>query len=227
MAKILERERAKCLRKKGESIGEIAKKLKVSKGTVSYWCKDIALSSTQIEHLTRQQKRAGLKTILMIAEKRRKKRMLDVKQFNNLGRKDVGKTSGRDLFMIGLALYWGEGYKKGSEECGFTNSDPFIIKIIIKWLKDIYGVETDNLTLRVSINHIHKKRVPKVLKYWSQITGVSLGQFTKTSLIKTDSKKRYPNHDEHFGTLRIKVQKGTNLRRRILGSISKIGDIVN
>ncbi len=227
MAKILEREKAKKLRKKGFSIGDIANKISVSKSTVSYWCRDITLSPKQIEHIEKQHKKACVGALLTVAERRRIERIIQTKKSRERGMADVGKISKRDLFMIGLALYWGEGYKKGNEEFGFTNSDPKMIEVAIKWLEDIYNVKKDYLILRVSINQTHEKRGSCVVEYWSKITRVPITQFTKTSFIKTKSKKIYPNHDEHFGTLRIKIRKGAGLRRQVLGSISAIEDTIN
>lgn len=138
------------------------------------------------------------------------------------GLRGVGKLSRRDLFIAGLALYWGEGYKSSNGELGFTNSDPAMILFFIKWLQAIYGVPRDTLVLRVSVNNLHAYRVREIERYWSKVTSLPLSQFTMTSLIKTISKKRYTNESEHFGTLRVKVRSGTDLRRRILGSVAKL-----
>ena len=135
------------------------------------------------------------------------------------GARDVGTLSQRDLFLLGLALYWGEGYKNGNEECGLTNSDPAIITTFIEWLRRIYAIPSTDLILRVSVNETHRHRVQIIEKYWSQMTGVPLSQFTSTSLIKARSKKAYADAESHFGTLRVKVRRGTALRRRIMGSI--------
>lgn len=135
------------------------------------------------------------------------------------GAKEVGQISKRDLFIAGLALYWGEGYKSLGQEVGFTNSDPAMLLFFIKWLSRCYGVTSDRLICRISINAIHAARVTTVEKYWRQFVGLPQSQFTKTSLIKAASKKVYKNHLTHYGTLRIKVRNGTDLRRKILGSI--------
>lgn len=126
--------------------------------------------------------------------------------------------------MIGLALYWGEGYKSGNDECGFTNSNPDIIQIYIAWLKRIYTIPLSQLTLRVSINELHANRDSAVRAYWSRLTGIPLSQFTKTSFIKTTAKKVYANPSAHYGTLRVKVARGTQLRHRIMGSLRQIAD---
>lgn len=222
MAKQKEKEQALLLRSQGKGIGEIAKALEVSKSTVSLWCRNISLSPTQIKELARRSKHHAVEALLFSAEKQRLRREVETRLLTTLGKNDVGKLSTRDLFMVGLGLYWGEGYKQGSQELGFTNSNPAIIKFYIRWLSEIYGVSKADLILRVSINITHKSRADVVEKYWSELLDIPLSQFTLISLIKTTSRKIYTNQDSHFGTLRVKVRRGTSMRRRILGSISAL-----
>lgn len=51
MAKFKEKIQARELRRNGESIGGIGRKLGVAKSTVSLWCSDIGLSEEQIRKL--------------------------------------------------------------------------------------------------------------------------------------------------------------------------------
>lgn len=219
MAKLLERERARKMRKDGTSIGAIALSLHVSKSTVSYWCRDIPLSEEAISALSGARRTEGTKALLRASEAKRTARILATHNAHEAGTADMKNLSQRDLFMIGIGLYWGEGYKNGNEELGFTNSDPEMIKFFIKWLRATYGIEPQNLILRVSINTLHTYRINDVERHWSDLTGIPLSQFTKSSLIKSQSKKVYADAHLHFGTLRIKVRRGAHLRRRILGSI--------
>lgn len=222
MTKPLIHEKALTLRKNGYSIGTIAKKLSVSKSTVSGWCRDIALSEKQILLIAERSKHHATANLLLASEKQRKERQRNTEKMEKMGKREIGKLSLRDIQLIGLGLYWGEGYKKGSQELGFTNSDPAMINFYIEWLEKIYEISKTDLILRVSINNQHSDRTIEVVNYWSTVTNVPCSQFTKTSLLHIHSKKIYKNITTHFGTLRVKVRKGTNLRRRILGSIEAI-----
>lgn len=222
MAKLQEQSKAMRLRKSGYSISAIAKTLSVSKSTASGWCRDIALTERQLEQIAEKSKHHATLSLLKSSENQRKVRQENIKRATQIGKRDVGKLSQRDVHMIGLGLYWGEGYKKGNQELGFTNSDPGMITFYIHWLRTVYGIEKKDLILRVSINNQHAERITDIVQYWSLITGISTTQFTKTSLIKIRSKKIYENLHTHFGTLRIKVRRGTELRRRILGSIQAL-----
>ncbi len=222
MSKPIQQQKATRLRKEGHSINVIAQKLRVSKSTVSHWCKDIMLSEEQIISIAEQSRHKATASLLRASEKQRASRLANIQVATKLGVKDVGTLSKRDIYMLGLGLYWGEGYKKGNQELGFTNSDPAIILFYIKWLQTVFSIPKIDLTLRISINIQHERRVLDVLEYWSNTTSIPSAQFTKTSLIRTSSKKVYSDLTLHFGTLRIKVRRGTNLRRRILGSLSAL-----
>lgn len=222
MAKIKEKEQALKLRKVGTSISDIALKLKVSKSTVSHWCKDVALSASAMRAIVSTSKSKSTAALLEYTESLRAKRQRAIFSDMNDGRKLLGKLSERDVYCIGLGLYWGEGYKRGSQEFGFTNSDPFMVLFYLKWLEVVFKVERKDLVLRVGINEIHRNRLEAVEKYWAQLTKIPLSNFTKTSLIKSASLKKYSNSDTHMGTLRIKVRRGTRARRQVLGAIEAI-----
>jgi transcriptional regulator with XRE-family HTH domain len=225
MSKIKEREQALSLRKAGSSIADIAKKLKVSKSTVSYWCRDVVLSKQACEKIVRISTRKSTAGILRYTEGLRQKRIAETSDDMEYGAKLIGKISSRDVMCVGLGLYWGEGYKKGSQEFGFTNSDVAMVLFYMQWLEMGFGVKKSDLIVRVSINESHRARVKEVESYWSTKTGVRPNQFTKTSLIKSASKKIYANQFDHYGTLRIKVRRGTRLRRRVLGAIQHLSQL--
>jgi len=221
MAKFKEKNKALQLRTQGMSIGDIAQRLEVSKSTVSLWCKDIFLSDAALRRIAQKGKTKSTLALLRYSESLRQKRKAQTESSFLIGKKKIGRLSNRDIYCIGLGLYWGEGYKKGSQEFGFTNSDPFMVLFYLRWLSVVFGVQKSELILRVSINEMHKNRIAEVEQYWSHITAVPLRQFTQSSLIRTRNRKIYTNNN-HMGTLRIKVRRGTNWRREILGSIQAI-----
>lgn len=218
MSAIHLRDKAKYLRRKGLSLTELSVKLKVSKSTVRYWCRDIVLSHKQQSRLFERQRLGGV----LAAEKIRERRIKLTQALFKEGRKTVGGLSQREFFIAGIALYWAEGYRKGNEEFGFTNADPNMIRFIIRWLKKCCGVERDRISARVCINSIHRKRSESIRRSWSKITKIPLSQFSDCTFIKSVTKKAYSNHSFYLGTLRVKVKQGTNLRRRVMGWIDGI-----
>ncbi len=220
MARIIEKEKAIRLRLKGKSINEISGILNLPKSTVSFWCRNIRLGPTQIERLAKRVKSGSYKGRIKFLEKIRRERIEEVEVLRKEGIKEIGKLSKRDLLIVGVAMYWSEGYTYSSgNQVGFTNSDPRIILIILIWFKKICGVSNDRISLQVKINNVHRNRIKKVENYWSKLTKIPLKQFNKTVLIKSKVKKVYSNHDIYYGTLRITIRQGTKLRRKINGWI--------
>ncbi len=222
MSKIKEKEQALMMRKSGNSIADIAKKLKVSKSTVSYWCRDIVLSKRARENIIRASKNKSTEGILRYTESLRQKRILQTDEDIERGASLVGNLSARDILCIGLGLYWGEGYKRGSQEFGFTNSDVTMVLFYLAWLERCFGIKRNDLIFRVSINELHSTRIRDVEMYWASKMKIPLSQFTKSSLIRTTARKVYLNQSEHYGTIRIKVRRGTRMRRVVLGAIKRL-----
>lgn len=220
MAKTILRDQARELRiSRGLSIKEISEIVKVSKSSIGNWCRDIMLSDKQLRHLENKQRREGIRGSIRHAEKLRVERIKLELFHKKIGKEDIGYVSDRDLLIMGISLYWAEGYKNGNNEVGFTNSDPRMIRLMLNWFRKIYNSGDEDFIFRLSINHLHKNREKKVLDFWTKYLNIPISQFTKTSFIKSVSKKVYKNHDNYFGVLRVKVRRGVNLRNRILGSI--------
>lgn len=222
MAKFIQKQKAIELRKSGLSIREIASRVVASPSAISLWCRDIILSPTQRSRIEISRITKAVAAFQKHNEQMRAERIRKTTELQRVGAEMVGKVSKRDLLIAGLSLYWAEGYKKGSDEFGFTNSDPLAIALIIKWLDEIFSIGKNRLIFRISINEQHLHRIKKVEIFWSKKFSVPLTQFTKTSLIKTRARKMYENHEEYFGTLRVKVRNGTDLRRQILGAIEQL-----
>ena len=218
MAKFKERIKARQLRLDGASINEIAQKLGLSKSTVSFWCKDIRLTPRQIEKLVQKQLSGSYKGRLKAVEKKRYNRLQEIEQLKCSGIKEIGKLNKHEFLMAGIGIYWGEGYKSLTT-AAITSSDLKIILFMLKWFKEICQISAKDLVFRVGLNASHKCRVPVVEKYWSEKTGIPLNQFTKTTLIKTITKKIYNNPGNYYGTLRVSVRRSSRLQRKILGWI--------
>lgn len=222
MSKPFKKEQALEWRKNGKSISDIATELSVSKSTVSVWCRNVALSEKAIASIAKSGNAKATIALMRYSEEKRSQRQLAERGSAKKGAYRLGLLSDRDVYCIGLGLYWGEGYKTGSQEFGFTNSDPRMVLFYMRWLKVVFCIKKEDTILRISINQTHKHRIKEVEAYWSKLLSIPHSQFTKTSLIKSISKKIYKNEQVHMGTLRIKVRKGTNLRREILGAIAHI-----
>lgn len=218
MAKALQRLKARGMRYEGKSVLEIARKLRVSKSSVSYWTRDIILSERQLEKLRKNSLKGAERGRFRgaLAQKKRRLRLIELSNAEGIAK--LGILSEKEFFSVGVALYWAEGTKK-RREVVFCNSDPSLVNFMIRWLQRGFGVKKDEFAVCVGINEIHRPREKVVRKYWSGITSIPLSQFRKTSFKKVQNKKVYKNFNTHYGTLTVKVLKPARFYYKIMGLI--------
>jgi transposase len=218
MAKVFERKKARGLRRKGESIKGIAKKLSVSPASVHRWCQDIKLTLQQRKKLNQKVFDALQKGRKRVAQNQKRKRLKEIEELRLKGIKEISNLNEREFFIAGSALYWAEGFKKDSR-LGFANSDPNMIKFFLKWLIESCGVPKKDIRLRAGLNISHKDRIREVEKHWSKVAGIPLLQFQKPFFQKFKWKKEFKKPEEYFGVLRVRANKQRRLFRKIFGYI--------
>lgn len=197
------------LRKQGKSYGQILKKIDVSKSTISLWLRDIELTEKQKNNILtgRQKSRyAGAKA-------RQKRRIEKAERIINEAKKETQRLYKNPLFISGLMLYLAEGDKsKSTEAVKFSNSDPILIELMMKWFRKICKVPEEKFRIGIHIHALHCR--PKIEKYWSKITNIPLKQFNKTYIKPTSLRHR--RNPLYEGTCAIRIGN-RDLFRRIKG----------
>lgn len=225
MAKSQIRLKIRKLRKEnGLSIIELAKRFGVAKSSVSLWCRDIELSPEQVDRLVQNTRSAGVKGRLLGAQVQKERRLKLIESLNSEALTNLKDVTIREKLMLGLGVYWGEGFKKW-RKAGISNSDPLVITFMISWFKEVFNLTNDDITCQVGINYIHKERDEEVRKFWSNLTGIPLTNFTKTSFKIVNNKKVYENFNEHYGTLSVNVRQPARIYYRIMGLLNALGSI--
>ncbi|MDD5098128.1 MAG: hypothetical protein PHD31_00155 [Candidatus Pacebacteria bacterium] len=209
--------KARELRKNGESIKEIKRKLRVSLSSVSVWVRDVELSKGQLKRLYLNKKTGNLKGSIIAAQNKIKQRKLITEKLKAEGSKEIGLLSKRDRFVVGISIYAGEGGKTDGD-ISFVNSDYKLINFMMNWFKDFCNVPMSkfrgSLYIHDDLNEVSAK------KFWSKLTGIPLSQFTKSYIAKNNT-KRLRNKKHENGIFRIKVCN-TNLHRKIMGWVDGI-----
>lgn len=225
MANTVNKNKALVLRRKGKSISEISEKLNAPKSTVGVWCRNIKLGRKQIERLAKRQESGSYKGRMKFLERVRNNRLFQTRKLRQEGLNDIKSISKRDLFVGGIAMYLSEGAtSESNEEVSFTNSDYRAVLFMKKWFRNICGASDDRFVVQIRINKIYKNKISVSENYWSRIIGLPLRQFSKTVLIKSKMKKVYPKDSVYYGTIRLKVKQGTQLRRKINGWVEGLLD---
>jgi len=223
MAKYKQRIKARQMRRTGESVKSIARKLSVSRSTASLWVRDIILRPGQLEILRKRELKGKERGRLLGALKQKEKRLQIVKEAREYGIKEFVTLKDREFFVAGLALYWGEGCRK-TRAVQFCNSSPQLINFILGWFKRFFNVNFSGLTCRVDINRIHRAREEIIKRYWSEVTGIPLNRFRKTVLKKAKTQKIYENYNEYYGTFSVNVLKPARIYYKIIGLIEGLSE---
>jgi len=195
-----EREKARSFRNKGWSVRSIAKEINCSKSSVSIWVRDIPLTKEQINNLKSSQDRARAKAADHPNSSRNK-----WQQFRqgiiDKSKKDISHNcSLKTLKLIGSALYWAEGYTASRNSFVFANVDPAMIKLMLRFLKEVCHIKNAKLRGRVNI-HPGLDAV-KAQRYWADISGIPLKQFHKPLLAVSKASKQ-KRKTLPYGTFRI------------------------
>lgn len=87
------------------------------------------------------------------------------------------------LFYLAIGLYLGEGRKWGKDaRVALGNTDPLIIRIFLKFLRDI--CRADENKIRLELNVYDDVNLKTTLEYWSRITELSYSHFSKPVIRK-------------------------------------------
>jgi len=211
MARFRDREKSLLLRKQGMSYSQIKKILKVSKSTLSLWLRDFPLSKRRMRELRDWNEQRIEKFRETMREKREKR----LKEIYKAQKKSLLPLKNRELFMIGLGLYWGEGTKYRKDGLSISNSDPAVIKFFIHWLNKNLGITKKKL--RVLLHLYNDMNINKEILYWSRILKIPLKQFNSPYIKKSSSKRI--NHKGGFGhgTCNVTVNSAALAEKTFMG----------
>ena len=205
------------LRRGGYSYSEIQKFVSVPKATLSSWFKDIKLTEAQLKRL--EQKRSD--AIATGAQVRSKRVNEAIEKIEKSSAKDIKDISKRELWLMGIMLYWRErvsdrDVKKGVK---FTSSDSYLIRLFLKWLMDVGQLGEADVLCDIFIDDDKKKAIA----YWSDVTGFPQESFTRIYIQKAKKKRKKRNIKKaEFGLLRIRVKASSMLARQLSGWIKAV-----
>lgn len=223
IAKLKEKDHAISLRRAGMSLRDIVKIVPVAKSTLSIWLREVHLSKPQKQRLTQKKRAAQLRGAL-----RRKTDRITATDliYEETGR-DIGELSKRELWLMGIMLYWAEGAKQKEHNVSsgirFTNSDAVMIRLFVRWLDEICGIPFDLLRFDVYIHETAMKTKQEIFHYWSQKIDIPISSFQGLYFKKGNIKTKRKNIGEgYFGLVSLKVYRSTILNRRITGWVKGI-----
>ncbi len=220
---LLLKQRAIFLRQEGKTYSEILREIPVAKSTLTIWLREVGLAKEQIQIISEKRIAAQKKG----ANARREIRQRRQEQLYTEAAKDISYINERDLFLLGIALYWAEGTKEKARNSGsgvsFNNMDPRMIRLFIKWLINCAKVEKDRICFEIYLHETSKQRINDVRAYWSNEISFSLEYFEKVYFKQGSINTNRKNTGLlYYGVLRVKVRASSDLLRRLEGWVRAI-----
>ena len=190
----------KKLRENGWSLPEIKNEIKAGYGTVYRYIRGVKISPKHKKEWLG--KRGGSIKRKIILEKKAKDK----------ARKLINLLSEKEKIIFLSALYWGEGNKK---DFNLVNSDPQLIKVFVKGLKELFKIKTKELKISIRIYEDLDKN--KCLKFWSEITEVPVNKIINVDILKGRKNGKLIN-----GMCRVRVKKAGNLLKSMLAIRNRV-----
>jgi transposase-like protein len=217
--KTRERELARRIRREeGAPINEIARRLGVSKSSVSLWVREIQLTDDQRQALRERNPAYNrqLSGTLKQAARRRAERV---------GYQDDGRRRARErdpVFVAGCMLYWAEG-AKDRNQLQFANSDPVMARFFVDFLKTYFGLRGSDIRITCHLYADHVAKQDEIEQHWLDTLGLPRAALRK-SVVNVYSKysKRKRVGNLPFGTCRVVVSR-TWVVQTIFGAIQELG----
>jgi hypothetical protein len=207
------RELGQELRLLGLSYAEIRAIVPAAKSTLSGWCRDIPLTSRQIERI---------RSIGGNSEVGRAKAAVKLRT-RNKGRTEAIRRAAREeaehlqkdpFWVAGVIAYWAEGAKRVNK-LHFSNSDPKLVVLFIEWAIRFLDLSVNRFVIAL---HLHEGQDEQERReFWWRVTRIPTENFRKT-FIKPEGTGHRKNI-LYNGTASIRITRSTDLLHRVLGWI--------
>lgn len=171
------------LRKNGLSYREINAQTNVPKSTLSLWFKNESYSDKVKEQLLKKYKLTVNKRVRRMAVANKKRWKNIHKEYREVARIEFVPKSQDHLFLVGLAIYWGEGDKR-LYNCNVrvSNIDPRLLRIFLDFLLKCCDIRKEKIRLSLLLYPDLRERDCK--EFWSKSLNIPLENFHKSQYIK-------------------------------------------
>jgi hypothetical protein len=224
---------ARSLRKGGYSYAEIQKFVNVPKATLSMWFKDIELTPAQADRLRKKRSDA----IRQGTKSRSEQVARTIEQIEMAALKDIGKISKRELWLLGVMLYWRNKNKQDVRKgVSFMSNEPHLIRLFLKWIQEIGQIPREEIIFDIFLGGVVSQKKSKKSKQDSKYGGEEKGPRNRSDVenkvvnfwaIETGFPQEnfvgiYYYKREVNPILRVRVKASSMLARQIAGWIEGI-----
>ncbi|HSX42347.1 MAG TPA: hypothetical protein VLE93_03275 [Candidatus Saccharimonadales bacterium] len=213
IAKKTEKEIALKLRLEGKTYSEILKLVKVSKSSLSLWLQSVGLAQPQKQRITEKRIAARLKALDRVRQIRSERTEVVTKKALS----EIPALINDPFWVAGLMLYWAEGSKAKpwalSVGVEFSNMNAEMLQLFSAWCQKYLGTVKSEFSYEISIHENADSGIAR--DYWSNVLSVKPEEFRVYLKRHNLSPTRKNIGERYFGVIRIRINKSTDLNRRI------------
>ncbi len=114
-----------------------------------------------------------------------------------------------ELYNLGIGLFLGEGTKKNKFSVILANSNPNIVSLFLRFLRETCGAKEDKI--RAWLNIFDDVDANETMRFWSEKTNIPMNRFNKTTIRK--GKKGSYKNKSRYGTISVFI---TNIKLKEL-----------
>ncbi|MBP9760410.1 MAG: helix-turn-helix domain-containing protein [Candidatus Pacebacteria bacterium] len=217
------------LRLQGKSYNEIHAVLGISKATLSGWFSGLVLSDVAQARLKARVHQGTLNGLV----RRNKMQTHLARERARITRegamREVPVLTPHDLFLVGVVLYWSEGYKRQKMVHGkkriahpvsLASSDAQMVVCFIRFLVEVMGIPKEKLFLEVRL--FEKTNPVGAMTHWQRVTGFSKNQLKgPTYVVSKSSQGKRPYNRLLHGTVAVGIND-TPTFYRLMGWIEEV-----
>ncbi len=191
------------LRRRGFSYRDILAEIPVSKSSLSFWLKELPLTDDEQHYLKKRRDSNISQGRIRAASSNHMRRVVRDGFLQKDAQKEFDSCKEDPFFQLGIGLYWAEGSKR-SPAFGFMNSDPDMIKVMLKWIFLFLKPEIKEVGLRLYANENHEA-------FWLKETRLP-GSNLKKTIYKPSNLlgKKRPNYK---GCVRLELGKAIHIKK--------------
>ena len=199
------------------SIKEIARVVGVAPSSVSVWVREIPLTPEQLESLRLRNPAYNrqLRGATRNAERGRERRRGHQRDGRLLARR------GDALHVAGVMLYWAEGDKGSRNAARLSNSDPELLRLFVRFLRECFGVHDRKVRVTCHLFADHLERQRDIEQFWLDTLELPRACLCKSvvNVYSKYSQKKRKNRLP-YGTVRVTVHS-TEIVQSIYGAIQE------
>ncbi len=196
------------LRKNGQSYSQIGAALNIPKSTLSIWLKDIKLSPQARNKIKSRTNTTAIAKLIKRNKEQTRIAQEKHEATRTEAREEAKKLLNDPLFLVGISLYWAEGYKRGAEgskwkSIDFANSDPEMIKLMTKFFINYLHIKKEEIRIQIMLHN--PKDTALAINFWQKITNLPKKNFIKTCYVISRGSLQKQNKKLQYGTIHLRV----------------------